>query len=315
MPTIAALYQFTPFDDPAAIKPVLVDVCSKNGVRGSLLLAHEGINGTIAGSQTGIGRVLDEIRRLPGCERLEWKESQARRMPFRKLRVRLKKEIVTMGQPNVDPCAAVGHYVKPANWNQLIRSPDVAVIDTRNRYEIAIGTFDGSISPGTDSFSEFPKWWEANEERFQNGRIAMFCTGGIRCEKATSYLIGRGFRDVYHLKGGILKYLEEISEDRSAWRGECYVFDERVSVKHGLAEGSHSLCHACGRPLSAADRLSPEYEEGVQCRFCTHEYTPSDRKRFRERQRQIDLGRRVAMANGNSSQRTCLPGSFVQGRQ
>ncbi len=304
---IATLYQFTPFEDPAVIKPVLADICSINGVRGSILLAHEGINGTIAGSPGGIGNVIRGIRRLPGCGCLEWKESWTHRMPFRKLRVRLKKEIVTMGQPDVDPLAAVGKYVEPVNWNDLIRSPDVAVIDTRNRYEIEIGTFDGSINPGTDSFSEFPKWWEANEERFQDRRVAMFCTGGIRCEKATNYLIGRGFGDVYHLKGGILKYLEEVSEDQSAWRGECYVFDGRVSVKHGVTEGSYSLCHACGRPVAAAGRLHPDYEEGVQCPSCVDEYTPSDRKRFRERQRQMGLDRREDITNDISGQRTCLP--------
>ena len=232
--------------------------------------------------------MLNEIRRLPGCDELEWTESQARRMPFRKMKVRLKREIVTLGQPNVDPRTAVGQYVEPANWNDLIRSPDVTVIDTRNEYEVAIGTFEGAISPQTERFGEFPEWWEANEERFQNQRIAMYCTGGIRCEKATNYLIGRGVREVYHLKGGVLKYLEQIPENGSAWRGECYVFDGRVSVGHGLAEGDYTLCHACGRPVAAADRSHPDYEKGVQCPSCVDDYNASDRERFRERQRQLD---------------------------
>ena len=302
MLTVATLYQFTHFENPAAIKSVLANACSRNEVRGSLLLAHEGINGTVAGSRLGISNVIGEIRRLPGCGDLEWKESQAERMPFRKMRVRLKKEIVTMGQTHVDPRAAAGQYVEPAQWNQLIRSPDVSVIDTRNDYEVAIGTFEGSINPKTDRFGKFPEWWNANEERFVNRRIAMFCTGGIRCEKATNYLIGRGFRDVFHLKGGILNYLEEVTEDESAWRGECYVFDGRVSVTHGLAKGSHSLCHACGRPVSAADRLHYDYEEGVQCPSCVDDYSVSDRERFRERQRQIELENRRSAPDPSSGQ-------------
>ncbi len=291
MQTVATLYRFTPFEDPAAIKSVLTDVCKRNGIRGSLLLAHEGINGTIAGSREGISGVLDEIRRLPGCGDLEWKESQARRMPFRKMKIRLKREIVTMGRPEVAPYVAAGTYVEPAKWNRLIRSPDVTVIDTRNSYEVALGTFEGSIDPQLQKFGEFPGWWEENGKRFRGTRIAMFCTGGIRCEKATNYLIGQGFQEVYHLKGGILKYLEEVPERESAWRGECYVFDGRVSVRHGLAEGSYVLCHACGLPVAGADRLHPDYEEGVQCSSCVGRYSESDRRRFRERQRQIERWR------------------------
>ncbi len=298
MLSVVTLYRFTPFENPAAIKPVLSDACLRNGVRGSILLAHEGINGTIAGDRAGIGNVLEEILGLPGCDDLEWKESHAARMPFRKMKVRIKKEIVTMGRPDVDPCTAVGKYVDPERWNRFIRSPDVSVIDIRNRYELAIGTFEGSINPGMDRFGEFPEWWETAEERFRNRRIAMFCTGGIRCEKATNYLIGRGFREVYHLKGGILGYLDDVPEHESAWRGECYVFDGRVSVRHGLAQGTHSLCHACGRPVGAVDRSRPEYEEGVQCPSCVDEYSVFDRERFRERQRQIDLERSASAGQG-----------------
>jgi len=286
---VAAFYHFTRFADPAALKPPLVDLCMRTVVKGSLLLAHEGINGTIAGPRDGVEAVLGHIRGLPGCDGLEWKTSHASDMPFKRMKVRLKREIVTMGQPDVDPTASVGRYVEPADWNALMAAPDVAVIDTRNDYEVAIGTFEGAVDPGTNSFGEFPAWWEANKQRFRNKRIAMFCTGGIRCEKSTNWLLGQGVEEVFHLKGGILKYLEEIPEAESTWRGQCFVFDGRVSVGHGLKRGDHMLCHACGRPVSAADRAHAAYEEGVQCRACIGEYDDSDRERFRERQRQMAL--------------------------
>jgi len=287
--TVAALYHFTTFPDPAALKPPLLALCDANGVRGSLLLAREGINGTIAGTRTGIDAALAHIKTLPGCADFGWKESHATEMPFKRMKVRLKREIVTMGQPDVDPTASVGNYVAPVDWNELIAAPDVAVIDTRNDYEIALGTFEGAIDPGTKSFGEFPAWWEVNKDRFHNKRIAMFCTGGIRCEKSTNYLLGQGVEDVFHLKGGILQYLEDVPADDSSWNGECYVFDGRVSVGHGLVEGDYSLCHACGRPVAAPDRADPAYEEGVQCPACVGEYAESDRERFRERQRQLTL--------------------------
>ena len=291
MYTIAALYHFTRFQDPAALQGPLKDLCLSQGVAGSLLLAGEGINGTVAGSRAGIDAVLAHIRALPGCADLEWKESSAREQPFGRMKVRLKKEIVTMGQPDVDPRARVGHYVDPADWNALIQSPDVAVIDTRNDYEVAIGTFEGAVDPKTESFRDFPAWWEANKDRFHNKRIAMFCTGGIRCEKSTNFLIGQGVEDVYHLKGGILKYLEEVPQEDSTWQGECFVFDGRVSVGHGLAEGPHKLCHACRRPILPEDRARPEYEEGVSCHLCIDETSEADKTRFRERQKQIALAK------------------------
>ena len=289
--TIAALYHFTRFDDPAALRAPLLALADKHGIRGSLLLAREGINGTIAGTRDGIDAVLAHIRALPGCAGLEWKESHAETMPFGRLKVRLKREIVTMGQPDVDPRARVGHYVAPEDWNDLISAPDVAVIDTRNDYEVAIGTFEGAIDPGTRSFGEFPQWWKENKHRFHNKRIAMFCTGGIRCEKSTNYLLGQGVEDVFHLKGGILKYLEEVPEDKSMWNGACFVFDQRVSVEHGLKPGPHIMCHACRRPLWPEDRDRPEYEAGVQCHLCVDEFPPQRREAFRERQRQIQLTR------------------------
>jgi UPF0176 protein len=291
MLTVAALYHFTRFDDPDALRAPLLALSQAQGVKGSLLLAREGINGTIAGTRGGIDAVLAHIRALPGCAALEWKESPAPTMPFGRMKVRLKREIVTMGQPDVDPRAGTGHYVAPSDWNDLITQPDVVVIDTRNDYEVAIGTFDGAIDPKTRSFREFPQWWEQNKDRFHNKRVAMFCTGGIRCEKSTNYLLQQGISDVFHLKGGILKYLEDVPQDRSLWQGECFVFDQRVSVGHGLVPGPHSMCHACRRPLLPADTERPEYEDGVQCHQCVDEYTPERRAAFRERQRQIALAR------------------------
>lgn len=289
MPVVAALYHFARFADPAALKGPLARLACAEGVRGTLLLAPEGINGTIAGPRAGIDAVLAHVRALPGCAGLEWKEAAAETMPFGKMKVRLKREIVTMGQPDVDPTAQVGHYVEPAAWNDLISAPDVAVIDTRNAYEVAIGSFEGAVDPGTRAFGEFPAWWEANRERFHNKRIAMFCTGGIRCEKSTNYLLGQGVQDVFHLKGGILKYLEEVPASDSLWQGECFVFDQRVSVGHGLVQGDNAMCHACRRPVTPEDRRHPDYEEGVSCHACIDEYDAARRERFRERMRQIRL--------------------------
>ena len=288
---VAALYHFTRFADPAALRAPLLELCRARGISGTLLLAGEGINGTIAGDRASIDAVLAHIRALPGCADIEWKESTAVDAPFHRIKVRLKREIVTMGQPDIDPVSRVGHYVDPADWNDLISAPDVAVIDTRNDYEVAIGSFDGAIDPQTKSFGEFPAWWEANKHRFHNKRIAMFCTGGIRCEKSTNYLMGQGVEDVYHLKGGILKYLEEVPQDASKWDGECFVFDGRVSVGHGLAEGPHILCHGCRRPLLPEDRNHPAFEEGVSCHHCVDETTETDKARFRERQKQIALAK------------------------
>ena len=294
MYTIAALYHFTRFDDPGALRPALLELCTAQDVRGSLLLAREGINGTIAGTRAGIDAVLAHIRALPGCDGLDWKEASADHPPFARMKVRLKKEIVTMGQPDVDPTAAVGHYVEPQDWNDLIRQPDVAVIDTRNDYEVAIGTFEGAVDPKTESFRDFPAWWDKNKDRFHNKRIAMFCTGGIRCEKSTNFLMGQGIEEVYHLKGGILRYLEDMPEEDSTWQGECFVFDNRVSVGHGLREGPHLLCHGCRRPILPEDRDRPEYEHGVSCHHCIDETSEADKARFRERQKQI----RLAQARG-----------------
>jgi len=274
------------------LRPAVRALCNAEDVKGTILFANEGVNGTIAGPRTGIDAVVAHLRSLPGCTGLEWKESFAEKQIFGKIKVRLKREIVTMGQPDVDPLSAVGNYVQAKDWNDLIAQDDVVVIDTRNDYEVAIGTFNGAIDPETSTFGQFPAWWEANKDRFHNKKVAMFCTGGIRCEKSTNYLLGQGVEDVYHLKGGILKYLEEVPEAQSTWQGDCFVFDNRVSVGHGLKIGEHTLCHACRRPLFPEDMKRAEFTVGVSCHQCVDETSDSDKERFRERQKQIELSRR-----------------------
>ncbi|QPC99444.1 rhodanese-related sulfurtransferase [Qipengyuania soli] len=290
---IAALYQFTRFDDPAALRPALLALCEENGVRGTLLLAREGINGTIAGVDHGIELALAHIRQLPGCAAIEVKESRAGHQPFHRMKVRLKKEIVTMGEPDLDPLAGVGTYVAPEDWNALISDPDTIVIDTRNDYEVAIGTFRGAEDPKTKSFREFPEWFRARraelEAEGKSPKVAMFCTGGIRCEKSTAFARAEGLDEVYHLKGGILNYLEHVPAEESMWEGECFVFDERVSVGHGLAVGDHSLCRACRMPLSPEDMAQESFVEGVSCPHCIDSRTDEQRARYAERQRQEAL--------------------------
>lgn len=290
---VVALYRFTPFDDCEAIRGPLAKLCCSQGVRGILLLAHEGINGTIAGSDDAIEKVLAHIRTLPGCAEIEVKESRAPELPFLRMKVRIKKEIVTMGVPGTDPRAIVGTYVDPADWNALINDPDTILIDTRNDYEVAVGTFRGAIDPKISTFREFPDWFRAKRQEIEaEGRtpkVAMFCTGGIRCEKSTAFAKAEGLEAVYHLKGGILKYLETIPEEKSLWDGECFVFDQRVTVKHGLEPGQYSVCHACRRPVSDEDKMSPLYEEGVSCPACHDERTEAQRRRYADRERQTQI--------------------------
>jgi len=294
---VAALYQFTRFADHAALREPLLRLCEEQGIKGTLLLAAEGINGTIAGPHDGIARVLDHVRALPGCEGVDVKLSGAHDMPFHRMKVRLKREIVTMGQPDIDPLAIVGTYVEPQDWNALIADPDTIVIDTRNDYEVAVGTFQGAIDPQTATFRDFPEWFRAEREKLMAAtgaggkppKVAMFCTGGIRCEKSTAFLKQEGVEDVFHLKGGILKYLETVPEAESLWQGECFVFDQRVTIGHGLVQGSHALCHACRRPVNAADQASPLFEEGVSCPACHHERSDEQRASYRERHRQEAL--------------------------
>jgi len=293
----AALYKFVELPDFAEIQAPLLACCEAHGVKGTLLLASEGINGTIAGLPDGVHAVLAFLRRDPRLAALEHKEAWAAQLPFYRMKVRLKREIVTLGIPDVHPALMAGQYVKPANWNQLLDDPDVVLIDTRNDYEVAIGTFKGAINPATRSFSELPGWVE--QEMADGGKlaaasgkkpkVAMFCTGGIRCEKSTALLRARGFDEVYHLEGGILKYLETVPEAQSRWQGECFVFDERVSVGHGLNAGQYSLCRACRYPLSEQDRASPLFELGVSCASCHSTTTEEQKQGYRERERQVEL--------------------------
>jgi len=291
---VAALYRFASFNQPELLQPQIAAWCAEHGLKGTILVATEGVNGTVAGSEAGIDAVVAHLRTLPGCAELDVKYSHANEMPFYRMKVRLKKEIVTLGVDGIDPKREVGTYVQPEDWNALISDPDTVLIDTRNDYEVAIGTFEGAVDPRTKSFSEFPEWFRAHRDELAAGKtkFAMFCTGGIRCEKSTAFLKAEGIDDVYHLEGGILRYLENIPEAESKWQGECFVFDERVSVKHGLALGEMELCHACRRPISQEDKASVHFIEGVACPACYAERTDEDRARFAERQKQIALAKK-----------------------
>ena len=284
---VAALYRFVRLADYQELRKPLLKKMRCLEVRGSLLLAIEGINGTVAGSRQGIDALLEYLRADPRLADLEVKESFCDQPPFRRSRVRLKKEIVTMGVEGIDPNHAVGTYVDPADWNELISDPSVTLIDTRNDYEVAIGTFEGAINPDTETFGEFPDYVDQNLDPSKHKKVAMFCTGGIRCEKSTALLKEKGFDEVYHLKGGILKYLELVPEEESKWQGECFVFDDRVAVGHGLDVGQHKMCYACGWPVSAEDQQHQDYEFGVHCPRCVDKLTDSQKERFRMRQRQM----------------------------
>ena len=292
---VAALYKFGRLADCEAVRGELAQRCAGAGIKGTLLLAGEGINGTIAGRDDAIENVLTFIRALPGFADLDVKYSAAETMPFHRMKVRVKREIVTMGQPHIDPLCGTGHYVAPQDWNALISEPGTIVIDTRNDYEVAVGSFAGAIDPGTASFRDFPAWFRGERERLLgNGdqpKVAMFCTGGIRCEKSTAFLKAEGIDEVYHLQGGILLYLETVPADESLWEGECFVFDQRVAVGHGLEAGTHVLCHGCRRPVSAGDRTSPLYVDGVSCPACHSERTDVQRAGYAERDRQERLAR------------------------
>ncbi len=289
----AALYQFVDWPDYAALQPPLQAVCDAHGVRGTLLLAPEGINGTIAGRPEDVQAVLAWLRSDARLAQLKHKEAWGDRLPFYRMRVRLKREIVSLGVPGLNPAAQAGTYVKPQDWNALIDDPDVVVIDTRNHYEVGIGSFSRAVDPGTRSFTEFPAWVE--QQSAPGGvlagkpRVAMFCTGGIRCEKSTALLRSRGFDEVYHLEGGILQYLETVPREDSRWQGECFVFDERVAVGHGLEPGSHSLCRSCRMPLSAEDRATPQYVQGVSCPYCHGTRNEAELQALAERERQMAL--------------------------
>lgn len=289
----AALYKFVSLPDCKALRDPLFEYCEANDITGTLLLAEEGINGTIAGLEQNVHNVLHFLRTDPIFQGrfsdLEHKASWAEKKPFYRLKVRLKKEIVTLGVPDVKPSEMAGTYVKPEDWNALISDPDVILVDTRNDYEVGIGTFKGAINPNTKSFSELPDWVQQQANLREKPKVAMFCTGGIRCEKSTAYMRSQGFDQVYHLQGGILKYLETVPAEQSLWQGECFVFDERVSVGHGLIPGNYEFCRACRHPLSPEERQSTLFEQGISCPHCYGKVSEEKKRALAERQHQIEL--------------------------
>ncbi|MEY3221854.1 MAG: hypothetical protein RLZZ203_710 [Cyanobacteriota bacterium] len=286
---VAALYKFVSLPDYRELQAPLLSFCRLQKIKGTLLLAQEGINGTIAGYRQQIDAVLAFLRADSRFADLEHKESYTETPPFERMKVRLKKEIVTLGLPEINPNEKVGIYVQPEAWNDLISNPEVTVIDTRNDYEVTIGTFKGAENPQTQTFRDFPQYVKQHLDSSKQKKVALFCTGGIRCEKASSYLISQGFEEVYHLKGGILKYLEAVPPEESLWEGECFVFDERVAVDHGLEIGSHELCFCCGHPISDADKSSPKYKEGISCSECFDSLTEEKRLRQQEKWKQYQL--------------------------
>jgi len=294
---VSALYRFARFPDYESFREPLLNLMLEQGVRGTLLLAAEGINGTIAGSREGIDSVVGWLRQDDRFAQLETKESHVDENPFYRSKVKLKKEIVTMGVEDIDPNKIVGTYVDAAEWNDLISDPDVLLLDTRNKYEVEIGTFEGALNPETDSFREFPEYVKQNLDPQKNRKVAMFCTGGIRCEKSTAYLKQQGFEEVYHLKGGILKYLEEVPESETRWRGECFVFDNRVTVNHQLEQGQYDQCHACRMPITEADKQNEHYKQGVSCHHCYDKHSAEQVKRYAERERQMELARQRGEAH------------------
>ena len=288
---VTALYKFTRFNDYEDYREPLRQLMLDQEVRGTLLLASEGINGTISGSREGIDAVLDYIQQIPAIGQLEYKESFTDTQPFFRTKVKLKKEIVTMGVEGIDPLQSVGRYVKPSEWNDLISDPEVLLIDTRNDYEVQIGTFKNAVNPKTETFREFPEYVKNELDPTKHKKVAMFCTGGIRCEKSTAYLREQGFDEVYHLEGGILKYLEEVPAEQSMWEGDCFVFDNRVAVNHSLEKSDYDQCYACRMPITEEDKQHPAYVKGESCPHCIDKATEEQRARFRERQRQIQLAK------------------------
>ncbi|QHJ11528.1 hypothetical protein FX988_01762 [Paraglaciecola mesophila] len=288
---VCALYKFVTLENFEEMRQPLLAFMQDNGIKGTLLLAEEGINGTVSGSRDGINALLDYLNQDSRIAPISHKESLDETQPFHRTKVKLKKEIVTMGVEGIDPLRTVGTYVKPQDWNALISDPNVTVIDTRNDYEIEIGTFKNAINPKTESFREFPQYVKDNLEPSKNKKVAMFCTGGIRCEKSTAYLKEQGFEEVYHLEGGILKYLEEVPKDDTLWEGDCFVFDNRVAVNHDLQKSDYDQCYACRLPITEEDKLSPLFEAGASCPKCHGTHSEEQLKRFREREKQVNLAR------------------------
>jgi UPF0176 protein len=293
---VAALYKFVDLPDYEDLQGDLLSLCKSNNIQGTLLLAREGINGTVAGSREAIDVLLSHLTSDPRFENLQHKESFNENQPFYRMKVRLKKEIVTLGAPDLDPRNSVGTYIKPENWDALIEDPDVLLIDTRNDYEVEVGTFRGAVNPETKTFREFKQFVEDKLDIDKSKKVAMFCTGGIRCEKSTSYLLSKGFENVYHLEGGILQYLEDVPKENSSWEGECFVFDQRVTVNHDLEKGSYDQCYACRYPITEEDKSSPLYKKGISCPRCHADLTEDQQRRFSERQKQIELAAQL----GNS---------------
>ncbi|MDK2777393.1 MAG: rhodanese-related sulfurtransferase [Pseudomonadota bacterium] len=288
---VCAMYKFVTLDNHEALRQPLLEEMQRLNVKGTLLLAREGINGTVAASREGIDALLSWLRRDERLQDISYKESFDSSNPFYRTKVKLKREIVTMGVEGIDPQRVVGTYVKPADWNALISDPDVVLVDTRNDYEVDIGTFKGALDPKTKTFREFPQYVKDNLDPGKNKKVAMFCTGGIRCEKSTAYLKEQGFDEVYHLEGGILKYLEDVPAEESLWEGECFVFDNRVAVNHQLEKGRYDQCHACRRPITEDDKQHAHYEQGVSCHQCHDEYSDEQRLRFRAREQQMQIAR------------------------
>lgn len=286
---VAALYKFVTLDDFTELKQPLLDCCNANGIKGTLLLAAEGINGTVAGSREGIDALLAWLRSDQRLVDLEHKESYTDQPPFIRMKVKLKKEIVTIGIPDVSPTKTVGTYVQGKEWDALLDDPDVIVIDTRNEYEYAVGTFENAVNPHTETFREFPDYVRNNLDPKKHKKVAMFCTGGIRCEKASSFMLEEGFEEVFHLEGGILKYIEQTKPEEQKWQGECFVFDERVTVDAELNKGSYEMCHACRMPITAEDMQRPEFEHGVSCHHCIDQRSDEQKAAAREREKQIQL--------------------------
>ncbi len=288
---VCALYKFVNLPDYRQLRQPLFEVMDNNQVKGTLLLAREGINGTVAGTRDAIDNLLNWLRQKPNLGEIDYKESYTDKPPFNRAKVKLKKEIVTMGVEGIDPKRVVGTYVDPKDWNRVISDPEVVLIDTRNDYEYQVGTFKNAINPNTESFREFPQYVKEHLDPKKHLKVAMFCTGGIRCEKSTAFLKEQGFGEVYHLKGGILKYLEEVSEQETLWEGECFVFDERVTVNHALEKGQYDQCHACRMPITEEDKASAKYEVGVSCPHCFGQKSLEQKRRFAEREKQIELAK------------------------
>ncbi|KPV94627.1 Thiosulfate sulfurtransferase GlpE [Pseudoalteromonas sp. P1-9] len=304
---VCALYKFVSLPNYKEIRQPLLNTMEQHNVRGTLLLAEEGINGTVAAKREGIDALLAWLDKQPGLDNIVSKESFDDECPFYRTKVKLKKEIVTMGVQGIDPKEVVGTYVKPKDWNALISDPDVVLVDTRNDYEIEIGTFENAVDPKTKTFREFPEWAEKNLDPNKNKKVAMFCTGGIRCEKSTAYMKEQGFEEVYHLEGGILKYLEEVPKEDTMWKGECFVFDNRVAVDHDLNKGSYDQCHACRMPITEEEKHLEAYQEGLSCHHCIDTVSDEQRERFAERQKQIELAKARGEGHiGNEAQEAII---------